>query len=161
MFKSESSGSKLVATALALLLAAAVASADAPKSATEGLVALYVPMQEALAGDSIRAVKEQAAKIATEATAAAKSAPEKTRLEAIAAAAKGMTATDIQELREQFRPLSHALAKLVEKGAVFGHGIFYCPMADAYWIQKHGDVANPYYGKMMLRCGDEVKKVEG
>jgi hypothetical protein len=146
---------------LALLLAATVVAADTPKSAAGTLVDLYVPVQEALAGDSVAAVKEQAAKIAAEAGAAIKAGGDRTSLEAVAAAAKGMTAADIETLREQFRPLSMALAKMVEKEAVAGHGIYYCPMADAYWVQKSGEVANPYYGKFMLRCGEQVKKVGG
>jgi hypothetical protein len=146
---------------LALFAAATVVAADAPKGATAELVELYVPMQEALAGDSAAKVREQAAKIAAEAAAAEKAGGDKTALVAVATAAKGMTATEIAALREQFKPLSLALARMVEKESVAGHGIYFCPMADAYWIQERGEVANPYYGKSMLRCGDEVKKVEG
>jgi membrane fusion protein, copper/silver efflux system len=145
----------------ALMFSAAVVVAETPQSGTAELVTLYVPMQEALAGDSVAAVKEQAAKIASEAAAAAEAGGDKATLEAVAAAAKGMTATEIKALREQFKPLSLALAKMVEKQAVDGHGIYFCPMADAYWVQKQGSVANPYYGKSMLRCGEQVKKVEG
>ena len=161
MFEATREGLRILGTVLALVMAATVVVAEAPKSATETLVAMYAPMQEALAGDSVAAVKEQAAKIATEAATAVKAGGDKAALEAVVAAAKGMTATEIQALREQFKPLSMALAKMVEKQAVDGHGIYFCPMADAYWVQKSGDVANPYYGKSMLRCGSQVKKVEG
>jgi hypothetical protein len=161
MFRKVGFMSGALGAVAALMLAATVVAADTPKSAAATLVNLYVPMQEALAGDSVAAVKEQAAKMAAEAGAAIKAGGDKASLEAVAAAAKGMTATEIEDLREQFRPLSMALAKMVEKEAVAGHDIFYCPMADAYWVQKSGDVANPYYGKFMLRCGEQVKKVTG
>jgi hypothetical protein len=164
MLEAMKEGTRILAMVAALLFSAAVVVAETPQGGTAELVTLYVPMQEALAGDSVTAVKEQAAKIASEAAEgakAAKAAGDKAALDAVAVAAKGMTATDITALRDQFKPLSLALAKAVEKEAVAGHGIYFCPMADAYWIQKRGDVANPYYGKDMLRCGEEVKKVTG
>ena len=41
-----------------------------------------------------------------------------------------------------------------------GREVIFCPMAfnndGAHWIQKQGDIINPYHGKMMLHCGDRV-----
>ena len=71
-----------------------------------------------------------------------------------------MKAAEIPALREQFKALSRAVGRLVERQAVAGHGIYYCPMADAYWVQKSGAVKNPYYGAKMLGCGEVVAKVE-
>ena len=36
----------------------------------------------------------------------------------------------------------------------------YCPMAKAGWVQKGNEIANPYYGKSMLKCGT-FKKTGG
>jgi hypothetical protein len=150
----------------ALALAGAASAAQMPAGTLEKLVGLYVPMQEALAADTAATVKEQAAKVATEAEAILTAKGEKPSLEAIegleavVAAAKAMNGADIKGLREQFKPLSSAVAKLVEKQALAGHGIYFCPMADAYWIQKSGAVKNPYYGAKMLGCGEVVTKVE-
>lgn len=141
-------------------------AAEMPAGTLEKLVGLYVPMQEALAGDSVATVKEQAAKVATEAEAILMTKGEKPSLEAIegleavVAAAKATNAAEIKALREQFKALSRAVAQLVERQAVAGHGIYFCPMADAYWIQKSGAVKNPYYGAKMLGCGEVVKKVQ-
>jgi hypothetical protein len=141
-------------------------AAEMPAGSLEKLVGLYVPMQEALAGDSVAKVTEQAAKIAKEAEAILTAKGEKPSLdaiedlEAVVASAKLMTAQEIQPLRERFKTLSHAIGHLVERQAVAGHGIYFCPMADAYWIQKSGAVKNPYYGAKMLACGEVVKKVE-
>ncbi|MEO8198690.1 MAG: DUF3347 domain-containing protein [Thermoanaerobaculia bacterium] len=143
----------------------AVAAAEMPAGTLEKLVGLYVPMQEALAGDSVAAVKEQAAKLGMEAEAILTAKGEKPTIDAIegletvVAAAKAMNGADIKGLREQFKPLSRAVAKLVERQAVAGNGIYYCPMEDAYWIQKTGAVKNPYYGSKMLGCGEVVAKV--
>ena len=155
-----------VAVLGALALAGAAGAAEMPSGSLEKLVGIYVPMQEALAGDSLATVKEQAAKVATEAEAILMTKGEKPSLEAIegleavVAAAKATNAAEIKALREQFKALSFAVAKLVEKQAVAGHGIYFCPMADAYWIQKSGAVKNPYYGAKMLGCGEVVKKVQ-
>ena len=161
---------KMFAAGVVLSAAVAVSSpaqaAEMPVGTLEKLVGLYVPMQEALAGDSIATVKEQAAKVASEAEAILMTKGEKPSLEAIegleavVAAAKATNAAEIKALREQFKALSFAVAKLVEKQAVAGHGIYFCPMADAYWIQKSGAVKNPYYGAKMLGCGEVVKKVQ-
>ena len=161
---------KMFAAGVVLSAAVAVSSpaqaAEMPAGALEKLVGLYVPMQEALAGDSVAKVNEQAAKVATEAEAILTAKGEKPSLEAIegleavVAAAKATNAAEVKALREQFKALSFAVAKLVEKQAVAGHGIYFCPMADAYWIQKSGAVKNPYYGAKMLGCGEVVTKVE-
>ncbi len=152
--------------AVALVASSSVPALEMPAGSLEKLVGLYVPMQEALAGDSVAAVKEQAAKVATEAEAILTAKGEKPSLEAleglesVVAAAKAVNAAEIQALRQQFKALSRAVAQLVERQAVAGHGIYFCPMADAYWIQKSGAVKNPYYGAKMLGCGEVVKKVE-
>ena len=161
---------KMFAAGVVLSAAVAVSSpaqaAEMPAGALEKLVGLYVPMQEALAGDSIATVKEQAAKVASEAEAILMTKGEKPSLEAIegleavVAAAKATNAAEVKALREQFKALSRAVAQLVERQAVAGHGIYFCPMADAYWIQKSGAVKNPYYGAKMLGCGEVVKKVQ-
>lgn len=160
----------LVGAALGVLAAtaatSAISSAEMPAGSLEKLVGLYMPIQEALAGDSVTVIAGQAAKVAAEAEAILKTGREKPTLdaiedlEAVVAAAKGMKGTEIEALRAQFKPLSRAVGRLVERQAVAGHGIYYCPMADAYWIQKSGAVKNPYYGAKMLGCGEVVPKVE-
>lgn len=154
-----------VAAVGAVLSAPAASAAEMPAGSLEKLVGLYVPMQEALAGDSVTVIAGQAAKVAAEAEAILKTKGEKPSvdamedLEAVVLAAKGMKATEIEALREQFKALSRAVGRLVERQAVAGHGIYYCPMADAYWVQKSGPVKNPYYGAKMLGCGEVVAKV--
>ena len=154
-----------VAAVGAVLSAPAASAAEMPAGSLEKLVGLYLPMQEALAGDSAAVVAGQAAKLATEAEAIAKKEREKPTLdaiedlEAVVVAARGMKGSEIEALRAQFKPLSRAVGRLVERQAVAGHGIYYCPMADAYWVQKSGAVKNPYYGSKMLGCGEAVAKV--
>lgn len=70
---------------------------------------------------------------------------------------------DIEEQRAHFSPLSDQLIETVETFGVKTEIVFvsYCPMAmddeGAYWLSPIEQINNPYFGDMMLRCG-EVKK---
>ena len=70
---------------------------------------------------------------------------------------------NIDELREHFSSLSDALIEAVEKFGTQLEAVYlaYCPMAfddqGAYWLSEFEDIKNPYFGDMMLRCG-EVRK---
>src|SRR5690349_12974696 len=81
------------------------APAEMPAGSLERLLALYVPMQEALAGDSAASVGARAVKVATEAETILKAPGAKPTLdaiedlEAVVLAAKGMTAQEIDGLR--------------------------------------------------------------
>lgn len=65
----------------------------------------------------------------------------------------------IERAREQYYRHVQALLVLTEQG-VLAHGWYraYCPMArgdqGATWLQPQSNVLNPYYGAMMLRCGE-------
>lgn len=70
---------------------------------------------------------------------------------------------DIEKQREHFNTLSKAMLETTES---FGLEIDktyrqYCPMAfddqGAFWLSESEEVLNPYFGDMMLRCG-EVKQ---
>jgi len=69
--------------------------------------------------------------------------------------------TDLEKQRAAFQLVSDAIIELVKK-AHTGKTIYvqYCPMAfgdkGAYWLSKEKEIMNPYFGDMMLRCG-EVK----
>ena len=61
-------------------------------------------------------------------------------------------------------PLLKDLVSLVENQLSFTIYEEHCPMAfdnkGANWLQKESELANPYYGAMMLRCG-ETRKIWG
>lgn len=73
---------------------------------------------------------------------------------------------DIQTMRAAFLPLSQEIGLLAK---TFGFGEpgpvyeLHCPMAfdgrGAVWYQDEEDVHNPYFGAMMLKCADRVKRV--
>ncbi|UZR93018.1 efflux RND transporter periplasmic adaptor subunit [Chondrinema litorale] len=71
-------------------------------------------------------------------------------------------AKNIDAQRKYFIELSQAIIALRKAfGGEENLFVQYCPMADnnngAYWLSQNKEVRNPYYGDMMLTCG-EVKE---
>ena len=133
------------------VLAAALAALAFPASAAvaDGLAAPYLHIQVALANDSTDGVAEAARTIAAEAAEMGGQAS------AIGAAAVALAAaTDLQAARDAFGPLSDAL---IAYGREVGFGelrLAYCPMVDKEWLQATSEIRNPFYGSMMLTCGE-------
>lgn len=63
---------------------------------------------------------------------------------------------NIDELRTSFKSLSEVYIKNIPATDLKGATKATCPMASARWIQKDGDLRNPYYGKSMLECGEKI-----
>lgn len=68
----------------------------------------------------------------------------------------------IDELRARFANLNGAVIPLAlaESAALDGRfQLAFCSMAldaGAFWLQAEGELANPYYGAQMLRCGESA-----
>ena len=133
------------------VVAAALAALAVPASAAvaDGLAAPYLHIQVALANDSTDGVAEAARAIAAEAAGMGEQAA------AIGAAAETLAdAADLQSARDAFGPLSDAL---IAYGREVGFGelrLAYCPMVDKEWLQATSEIRNPFYGSMMLTCGE-------
>ncbi len=75
--------------------------------------------------------------------------------------------TTLAAIRAAFAPFSQALADTV---SLFGTGLDmplyeqFCPMAfnnrGATWLAAGTEINNPYYGSMMLRCGEVRRQVQ-
>ena len=68
---------------------------------------------------------------------------------------------DIESVRASFEKVSYALIDLHRRFGHAGDRTFYlafCPMAfdhrGAHWLQTDSIINNPYFGEMMLRCGE-------
>lgn len=128
----------LVTAALAFSLGAA--RADEKNAQWLGQ---YVAISEALAADDLVAAKKASAELASTDSK-------------LAGEAKAVAESDsLESARKKFRPLSKSAVALAKNEK--GFYVMTCPMAKADWVQKDPQVANPYYGKSMLRCGS-VKK---
>jgi hypothetical protein len=149
---------KLLLTLLFALNTIALAAAHSTGSLPAPLQASldqYIKIQTALAADSLKGVSEAAAALAAAAKDAKGTVPEAAIPQAEALA----KSNNIEAAREAFKPLSAtliaALASLNEKSGHFYEA--FCPMASASWLQTDKKIANPYYGKSMLTCG-EIRK---
>ena len=68
--------------------------------------------------------------------------------------------TNKEEMRVHFEPLSEALILTARTLGAIGQTwyVTFCPMYDdnrgAYWLSEFEEIKNPYFGDMMLRCGE-------
>ena len=84
----------------------------------------------------------------TRATALAAAAKENP---AIAARARDVAkSANLNQAREAFAPLSDEMIKVRRKG---DPAVYYCSMVRKSWLQKKGDVGNPYAAGME-KCGE-------
>lgn len=125
----------------------------------------YLKIPKALATDKTNGVKPAAEKIAAlaskldsksvtgEHAAHYKYVPANLKV----AATKLAAAKDIAAMREALKELSKPLAMWATMSKPKGVSVMYCSMAPGSWLQKDDtQVANPYYGAKMLRCGEIV-----
>jgi Cu(I)/Ag(I) efflux system membrane fusion protein len=70
-----------------------------------------------------------------------------------------VSAENVDEQRREFKPLSAHIIQFVRSTNNYETTFFvqFCPMADgnkgAYWLSAEEEIANPYFGDQMLRCG--------
>jgi hypothetical protein len=142
----------LVSALAVIVVVAAGVPVLAQDSKLAPLVGPYVKVQEMLAADSIQGLGEQSSEISRAALALGPQAS------GIVAASKTLTgAGSIETARQAFGELTTVLFKYADDNKLsLGPGVrrAYCPMVKKSWAQKDGQIANPYAGKKMLRCGD-------
>ena len=136
---------------LAGLLTVAIGT-PAGAELADDVAAPYLHIQLALANDSIDGVADAAASIAASAATLGEAGVD------IAAAAEALAAAkDLRTVRAVFGPLSDALIAYGEEVGFGELRVAYCPMVDKSWVQAAGDIRNPFYGSMMLTCGEFTK----
>jgi len=160
-----------VATVAVAMMFGLTARADTKKfdDAMAPVVAAYLDVQKALAGDSEKGVTDSAKKI--EALAAKVDGASVTGEHAAhykmlpgevkAAAAKLAAAKGIDAQREAFKDLSKPMAMWATMSKPAGVYVAHCPMAKADWLQPTQDIKNPYYGSKMLGCGAITSSPDG
>ncbi len=99
-----------------------------------------------------------------EAQALAKEKDESVRspAKAIAEFVKQMEGADLKGQRTILKSLSAKLLELLRAHPPTEMTFFtvHCPMVNADWIQMSEEVANPYYGSEMLKCGQITGRLE-
>ena len=99
----------------------------------------YILAQEALFADNFEMAKSAIADLAEKSVGELKKLSE-----------DASNATDLKSIREAFKPISEFLA---EQELPDGLMKVNCPMVKSNWLQKMGDIANPYLGKTKPTCG--------
>lgn len=124
----------------------------------EPMTAPYLQIQTTLADDSIGELSQLSARVIT----AAEPVQDQAGVGDIIAGAGRVGAQDIDTARASFEKVSMGLIKYLKAHPADREGleVIHCTMAfnnkGAYWVQRAGDIINPYHGKMMLHCGDRV-----
>ena len=81
-----------------------------------------------------------------------------------AALDKILDSRDIEIQRMAFSDFNIGIYQAVKSFGVTNNQVYYqfCPMAfndqGAYWLSNEEQISNPYFGDVMLRCG-EVKEI--
>ena len=104
----------------------------------------YFAVSNALADDNLATAKASADSLTQKAHAAGKHALAEH-------AAKLAAAQTIADAREALKEVSHCAIELAAGSP--GYYVMTCSMAKADWLQKTKEIANPYMGKAMLKCG--------
>lgn len=149
---------KRCSSVILILAACGGAGPAAPASKSESVVEPYVTIQETLARDSLDRLSELSAQVVV----AADPLQREPGIGEMTAGAGRVAAQDIDTARAGFQKMSMGLITYLKTHADkrAGYEVVFCPMAfnnkGAYWVQKTGEIVNPYHGMMMLHCGDKV-----
>ncbi len=71
---------------------------------------------------------------------------------------------DVDDQRYHFEAVSEAMIAMVETFRPVGYAIFHqsCPMVrggSADWLSREEQIANPYHGDRMMRCGEVIRRI--
>ena len=134
----------------------------------EGLVGQYLEIQEALAADDLQRANVSASELAKKLNLEPNLNMKNPYIQMKKSAVGIKKAGDIANARESFAGLSAAVLEMIPLvGAKLETPLYqaYCAMAfegrGGAWLQAGQTVANPYYGKQMLRCGSLRSQVSG
>ncbi|MFO7977405.1 MAG: efflux RND transporter periplasmic adaptor subunit [Bacteroidales bacterium] len=138
------------------------------KSNLEGLFSMYFDLKNALADDDADAAAQHGEQLNQQLEVVEEHALQGEHhmfwMGQHAAILEGIDqfieAGDIEQQRVHFEPLSEAFIETARTLGAIGETwyVAYCPMVDdnrgAYWLSEFQEILNPYFGAMMLRCGE-------
>ncbi|MCI5220950.1 MAG: DUF3347 domain-containing protein, partial [Candidatus Electrothrix sp. LOE2] len=128
----------------------------------------YLILQQNLAADNEEVARDSVAALApltaTLVTALEKNGGEDTAglAQRLSKGMTGLASTEtLADIRTAFYPYSQAVVETVEAYGSNDHTswfVHFCPMAfdntGASWLAPSEEINNPYFGAMMLRCGE-------
>jgi hypothetical protein len=140
-----------------LLSASGARAAGSLDAAMQPILTEYLSIQKALAADKDAGVTTAAARI-EKLAAALKADKSGLPRDLKAAAGKLRQTKGLEKLREAFKALSKPMVSWALSSKPRGVHVATCSMAKASWLQRETEIANPYYGSKMLRCGELTSK---
>ncbi len=125
----------------------------------------YIPLWHTLAADSTEGISAHTQAIASNLQHLLHTESDdnlKYLLTPVIQSASRMTQPSLADLRTEFKILSQTFITALEQLrpttlAQKSYAVFYCSMADAFWIQDSPKVRNPYFGSEMLECGEKQR----
>ncbi len=125
---------------------------EASSFSIENLLPAYASLQESLASDNLDVAKNKAKDLQAQIANTKGKEVEglKTSIQ------KFIKASSLKEARKEFKDLSDPFVKWVSSHKASQFEVVYCPMAGAKWVQKKGEITNPYFGSEMLHCGEKA-----
>jgi hypothetical protein len=145
-------------SAMLLLACAGGCSSKPPATADGTLLSPYLAIGDALADDELDNLATYGAHIVN----AAQPIAHQPGVAEMLAAAGRIGAADIATARLAYHKLSEGMIAWLAAHPEQREGLIlvHCPMTftneGAYWVQRSGQLRNPYEGAMMLRCGAEL-----
>ena len=127
------------------------------QASLSGLLAQYYGIKDALVAGSATAASAKAGEfIKTLNTVDSKVISEGNAGALLKDAASLSTAKDIKKQRAHFATLSSNMAAVAKSVKLTAQPVYqlYCPMKKAYWLSSEKVIKNPYYGSLMLSCGE-------
>ncbi len=136
------------------------------KKALQPIIDSYYKIQQALSSDNLPGTVKAALELAknmdkTEDSGKPQKLLQKLLSQAGLECAGIIKAKTLKGARKSFAGMSKVVYELMKKYGVGRKNTayrFYCPMAfdnkGEYWLQNTSQLANPYFGAMMLKCGE-------
>ena len=117
-----------------------------PVFANSGLFTKYEAVRQGLLKSSLADVQKNAAALAKDA--------QKAKLSTVTEFAQAVSvAKNLTDARRSFAVLSDEMIKIRGTAGQAKPAVYYCPMVKKSWLQKKGQVGNPYDSSMAM-CGE-------
>lgn len=139
------------------------AAGDLDQATAEVMLEKYLQIKDALVQSDANAANRLAISLAASMEQAG---PQAGAVHMLAHLSQFIGAEDLEAQRVVFEQLSEHMYQIT-KIATLSAPVYkqYCPMAfddkGAYWISAEDEVLNPYFGDMMLRCGQVQETIGG
>ena len=145
----------------------AVVLTEDQRAQVQAVILAAAQISEALAADDLQAYNSHVAQLPVLVPQMVRifpaTHPWQPAVQSLAAVSQGTKAESLEAARKQFLVFSTRAVELGKSAVrssaeVGGVKLYFCPMAPkpGVWLQTKAPLRNPYFGKTMLSCGEEI-----